>query len=99
MTARPMPLRFYLCPSCRDTWTGARGDDWCHWCARFAVDCSPWGGDGRAWFHARMQDDDATGLGRRADEVAEARYRPEAEMRASLDRGIVDRGREMRRAS
>lgn len=87
-----MPLRFFLCPSCKDTWTGALGDDRCHFCDDAAVDCSPWSGDGRAWFHARMENDDGDSGRRKYVGVAEVVYRSQAEQRRSLYRGIVARG-------
>ena len=31
-----MPLRFYLCASCRDTWTGTMRDRFCHFCGEVA---------------------------------------------------------------
>lgn len=88
----PGPLRFYLCPGCKSTWTGPPGDDRCSWCDRAAVDCSPWGGDGKAWFHARMEDDDGDSGRRKGEAVAEIRYRPERDHRRTLARGIKARG-------
>jgi hypothetical protein len=81
-------------------WTSRDFDDGaCSWCGERPVDCSPWGGDGRAWFHARMAYDDGDTGRRKADAVAGVRYRPDIEHRRSLCRGIVARGNTSARLS
>ena len=80
-----MPIRFLLCRECARAWC-ADAVETCLGCGNEPIDCSPWGSDRRAWTDARLD-----GV-RRAAVFTTANYRGKDQHRASIRRGVEQRG-------